>query len=145
MKNVKGFTLIEMMIVVSIIGILAAISLPLYIDYQDKSVIQAGFYEISSPRAQVEIEIQGGNLNMSLADLGIFSNTSPNCSLVSMNYNASIPQWSITCQLKGSPTILNRTISAVRDATGTWQCKTGTTAGFSAIPDKLRPAQCTES
>lgn len=41
LKNKKGFTLIELMIVIAIIGILAAIAIPNFISYRDKAYCSA--------------------------------------------------------------------------------------------------------
>jgi type IV pilus assembly protein PilA len=43
-KNQKGFTLIELMLVVAIIGILAAVCIPVYISYVQKSRIRTLVY-----------------------------------------------------------------------------------------------------
>ncbi len=43
MKNNRGFTLIELMVVISIIGILAAIAIPNFISYRNKAFLTEGY------------------------------------------------------------------------------------------------------
>lgn len=58
----KGFTLIELMIVVAIIGILAAIALPAYQDYTVRSKVTEGLVQAGSAKIEVEEAYANGGL-----------------------------------------------------------------------------------
>lgn len=68
----KGFTLIELMIVVAIIGILAAIAIPAYQDYTIRAQVSEGLSLASSVKASVsESFADRGTWPANMAALGI--------------------------------------------------------------------------
>ncbi len=81
----KGFTLIELMIVVAIIGILAAVALPAYQDYTVRAKVSEGVVGASSAKISISEGFQSDGMNgVNAAVLAI--NAQPNNS----KYVASI-------------------------------------------------------
>ena len=61
MKTQKGFTLIELMIVIAVIGVLAAIALPQYQTYVAKSQVTRVMYEVGALRPAIEMCLSEGS------------------------------------------------------------------------------------
>ena len=80
MRNSKGFTLIELMIVIAIIGILAAIALPAYAKY----MARARFTEVTTALDGVKKQVE-----LCIFDLGQTGYTARNAITVDKSVNAN--------------------------------------------------------
>jgi len=72
MKNIQqGFTLIELMIVIAIIGILASVALPAYQNYTKKAQFSEVVLATAAVKSQVDIAAQTGKLATATAAIDL--------------------------------------------------------------------------
>ena len=132
----KGFTLIELMIVVAIIGILAAIALPLYQNYIASSQVTRVVGETGSLKTVVETCMLNGRINAGDCQLGATqSNLMTAIPEVTMNADNTA---SIVGTFGGSAAtaVATKTVTWARAADGSWTCSTN-------VDDKYKPVGCT--
>jgi type IV pilus assembly protein PilA len=140
----KGFTLIELMIVVAIIGILAAVAIPAYQDYTVRARVTEGLSLASA--AKVLVAENAANASSSLSTGYNSPAATSNVSSVAVDGTTGQITVSYTTRVAASG---SNTIILVPTSGGTalaantpptdrisWACNTGTLAA------KYRPAEC---
>ena len=157
MNAQKGFTLIELMIVVAIIGILAAIAIPQYQNYIAKSQVSRVMAEAGNLKTAAENCILNGQA-IAACDLGatgsnLITGESTNGLNGGNGYVATktgVPVVSLATSASGTSTITatfgfsaaqaigSKTLVWTRDSTGSWKCTT-------TVDAKYRPASCATS
>tara|TARA_R110002020_G_scaffold452343_1_gene666734 strand:- start:1211 stop:1684 length:474 start_codon:yes stop_codon:yes gene_type:complete len=144
MNAQKGFTLIELMIVIAIIGILAAIAIPAYQNYIAKSQVTTALAEISSAKTAYEVKVNEGTAITGLADLGLNSASSPRCDYTANTYTATTGAVTsgIVCEIKGTPRVAGKFIALNRDTSGQWACTTDLDS-TDADEEQYIPSGCT--
>ncbi len=143
-RTQQGFTLIELMIVVAIIGILAAIAIPAYQDYTARAQVSEAVSLADGLKSTI-VDIYNDEGSFDNADSG--SAGLPSSSAVTGKYvsQVAVSNGVITATMKSSGVaapIKGKTL-AISPITHTgsieWKCKPGTSSG---LDNKYLPKVC---
>ena len=138
MKGQNGFTLIELMIVIAIVAILAAVALPAYQDYTIRAKITEALLLLGEAKTSVtEYYIANGELPGDAASLGLDSTVGTEV-VAGMDYSSGVIELAINA-LGGDTAAGDTVLMSVASSDGgrlQWNCGPGT------LQAKYLPSNC---
>lgn len=143
-KKDAGFTLIELMIVVAIIGVLAAIAIPVYQDNVLKSQINRSVSELGTYKSAFEIQMANGG-TVSNSDLGYVPSDLTDGSMgtdIGVANSDGSGHLEVTMGDTAHPSLVGIVLRFVRSSAGSWTCEIDKTAAI-GWRDAYRPQGCT--
>ena len=144
MKNVqKGFTLIELMIVVAIIGILAAVAIPAYQDYIARAQVSEAVTLLGGAKTPLaEYYADNGSFPSNLASVVPITSGNYTGSLALQNLTGGTVSVVATMAASGVNASIQSTTVEMYTTNGgnTWECRAGTTG--TAMDLRYLPGAC---
>ena len=160
----KGFTLIELMIVVAIIGILAAIAIPAYQDYTVRSKVTEGLNLAASAKVAVADGFQSNDMNgvatasadwtanwvatKYVSTIGITAGTG----VITITYGANTPQISTKTIILTPNSPVGTALKTGATGNIDWACESAGAVtngklglvgtGGGSVPTRYAPTQC---
>jgi len=134
----KGFSFIEIMIVIAILGILTAMATINYITYTKKATVSIGLAEITSLKTEYEMAVNEHYEGLaSLSNIQLNSSQYCNFTTSPPDTITKIAEKALTCTFKNTGLFgVNTQIYLTRDAVGQYSCHTKN------IAQKYLPKNC---